>query len=347
MADGSSTASMNPGAFRALVNNFQQSRVLLTAYELGLFTALGEEAQSSGEVASALKTDPRATDRLMNALVAMGLLAKHDGRFTNDPFAARYLVRDKPGYMSGLMHSVHLWETWSTLTAALRAGHGVASREAGEDRRGWREAFIAAMHWRGAQQAPDVVRLIDLSRVTSLLDVGGGSGAFAMAFVRAKLEIHATVFDLPDIVPITRRYIEQEGLADRISIVSGDLTCDELGRGFDVVFLSAIVHSFTPEENRRLVQKAARALRPGGRVVVQDFVMSEDRSGPLSAALFALNMLVGTAGGDTFTESEIRGWMREAGLDAIERRDTSFGTTLMMGTLGRVTYPHDRQSPVG
>ncbi len=326
-----------PAALRERIHQFQQSRVLLTAYELGLCTALADEERTSAHVASALGTDARATDRLMNALVAMGMLDKRGDRFANGAFAARHLVRGKPGFMAGLMHSVHLWSSWSTLTKAVREGHAVTSRETGARGEHWREAFIAAMHWRGAQQAPGVVATIDLRSVTRLLDVGGGSGVYAMEFARARSGLHATVFDLPDIVPLTRRYIEDAGCADRVTIVSGDLTRDELGRGFDLVFLSAIMHSFPPDENRRLIQKAARALNPGGRVVVQDFLMNEDRTGPLSSALFALNMLVATDAGDTYTESEIREWMRAAGLDAIERRDTPYGASLMVGTLAAAT----------
>ncbi len=326
-----------PAALRERVHQFQHSRVLLTAYELGVFTALGDQAQAAAAVAAALGTDARATDRLLNALVTMGMLEKRRDRFVNGAFAARHLVRGKPGFMSGLMHSVHLWSSWSTLTKAVREGHAVTSRETGARGDTWRDAFIAAMHWRGAQQAPEVVAMIDLQGVARVLDAGGGSGVYAMAFARARSGLHATVFDLPEIVSITRRYVEEAGFSDRVAIVSGDLTRDELGRGFDLVFLSAIVHSFPPEENRRLVQKAARALNPGGRVVVQDFLMDEDRSGPLSTALFALNMLVATEAGDTYTEPEIREWMRAAGLNAIERRDTPYGASLMIGTLAAAT----------
>jgi SAM-dependent methyltransferase len=221
------------------------------------------------------------------------------------------------------------------LTGAVRAGHAVMERAPGAAGEAWREAFIAAMHSRASQFAPKVVASIDLTGVTRVIDVGGGSGAFATAFARAKRDLRATVFDLPDIVPITRRYVDEDGAADRIDIVTGDLTRDDLGRGFDLVFISAIVHSFPPDENRRLMKKSAAALNPGGRVVVQEFLMNEDRTGPLSAALFALNMLVGTPAGDTYTESEVRSWMTDAGFDAIDRRDMPFGTGLVIGQLSR------------
>ena len=180
-------------------------------------------------------------------------------------------------------------------------------------------------------QAAALVRTLDLDGVSRVLDVAGGTGVFAMAFARARPGLEAVVFDLPAIVPITRRYVEEAGLSDRVTAVAGDATADDLPGRFDLVLLSAILHSFAPDVNQRLVAKAAAALAPGGRVVVQEFVVNEDRTGPLQPTLFALNMLVGTQGGDTYTEGEIRGWMEAAGLTAVTRMDTEFGTGVVVG----------------
>jgi SAM-dependent methyltransferase len=309
---------------------FQRSRVLLTAHELDLFTALGEEGKSSAEVARVLGTDERATNRLMNTLFTMGLLEKRDGRFSNSPPASRFLVRRKPEFMAGLMHTVHLWETWSTLTGAVRQGSSVMARPIGDRGENWLRAFIAAMHWRGRQHAQNMIGLLDLSGVSRVLDVGGGSGVYAMAFARAKPDLTAVVFDLPSIIPMTQEYVAQEELSDRVKMLAGDYEVDELGHGFDLVFLSAIIHSNSGSGNRRLLRKCADALKPTGQLVVQDFIVDEDRTGPPFAVLFALNMLVGTESGDTYTESEVRAWMREAGLSGIGRKDTEFGTTLLI-----------------
>ncbi len=316
---------------RGIATGFQQSRVVLTAFELGLFTAVGSGARTSAEVAADIGTNPRATDRLMNALCAIGLLAKEGGRYSNTAVARRSLVRGEPEYLAGLMHTAHLWETWSMLTAAVRKGTMVASERPERHGDDWRIAFIDAMHDRARTHALECVRQIGLAGVSSVLDVGGGSGAYAMAFVRAAEGIRATVLDLPEVIPLTRKFLEREGLANRVSTVAGDYLKDSLGRDFDVVFLSAIVHSNATDENRRLIKKCAAALRPRGRVVVQDFVMDEDRVHPPHGAFFALNMLVGTAAGDTFTESEIASWMTEAGLQPITRNDTRFGTTQIIG----------------
>jgi SAM-dependent methyltransferase len=174
------------------------------------------------------------------------------------------------------------------------------------------------------------VKLLDFRGVRRVLDVGGGSGAYSMAFVRTKKGIHATVFDLPNVVPLAIRYIESEKLVERISTVAGDYEVDSLGSGFDLVFLSAIIHSNSVDINRQLVKKAYDALNPNGQLVIQDHIMDEDRTAPLAGALFSLNMLVGTQAGDTFTESEIRSWMDEAGFKKIRRKDNPVTTGLMM-----------------
>ena len=314
-----------------MVFAFQRSRVLLTAYELGLFTVLGDESKSSIEVAKALGTGDRATDRLMNALCAIGLLEKKRGRFSSSPLASRFLVKDSPDFMAGLMHSVHLWDTWSTLTQAVRHGKSVVARHANERGEEWLTEFITAMHQRACQQAPGVVALLDLSGTSRVLDIGGGSGAYSMAFAQAKEEIRAMVFDLPNVIALTRDYIEKEGLSNKVETVVGDYNIDELGSGFDLVFLSAIIHSNSSEGNRELIRKGSEALNPQGQMVIQDFVMDEGRTTPALGALFALNMLVATESGDTYTESEIRMWMEEAGLPDIVRKDTSFGTSLIIG----------------
>jgi precorrin-6B methylase 2 len=189
------------------------------------------------------------------------------------------------------------------------------------------------MHARASAQAKAVIASIPLAKVSRVLDVGGGSGAYAMAFARAKPGLHATVFDLPQVAPLTRDYLKQAGLAERVDVRVGDYYRDALPRGNDLVFLSAIIHSCSPAEIRKLFGKCARALNPGGSIVVQEFVVDEDRTAPAFSVFFALNMLVGTPGGDAYTESEISSWLKAAGFRAIQRKDTPFDTALMLGRI--------------
>ncbi|MFH1568128.1 MAG: methyltransferase [Gemmatimonadota bacterium] len=322
--------ALTPDGLRQLASSFQGCRVLLTAFELDLFTALGDGPRTAAQVAAACGADPRATDRLLHALVALGLLHHRGDTFANPPAVDAHLVRGRPGFFSGLGHTAHLWHSWTGLTEAVRRGGTPAGAidDRGEE---WLAAFIAAMHDRARRTAPDLVACFDLDGVTRVLDVGGGSGVYSLAFVRARAGISATVFDLPNVVPLTRRYVAEAGLTDRVDTATGDYNTDPLPGGYDLVFLSAIVHGNSPAQNADLVAKCAAALRPGGRVAVVDFIMDEDRAAPAFGALFALNMLVATAAGDTYTEREVRAWMEGAGLGAITRRGTPFGTGLVVG----------------
>lgn len=321
-----------PTYIRELATGFQASRIFLTAYELGIFTVLGNKNMTSVAVAKKLKTNPRATDRLMNALCAIELLVKKEGKFSNMPVAAQFLVQGKPDYMAGFMHTNSLWNTWSTLTPSVRKGMRAATRPQTNNREAqWLDAFIAAMHDRATKQAPKILSQINLMSVKRVLDVGGGSGAFSMAFIRAKKEIDVTVFDLPNVIPITKKYVYRSKFSSKIDYVAGDYLKDNLGKGYDLVFLSAIIHSNSGKENRLLLKKCARALNAHGQLIVLDFIMDENRLEPKHGAFFSLNMLVGTPSGDTYTESEVRSWMKGAGLTKISRIDTLFGTSMVIG----------------
>jgi ubiquinone/menaquinone biosynthesis C-methylase UbiE/DNA-binding CsgD family transcriptional regulator len=294
---------------------FQESRVLLTAVELDVFSTLGEGATAK-EVSERLCTDPRATEMLLNTLVAIGALHKSDSVFS----CTRESEALGPA-RSGLMHTVHLWDTWSTLTECVRSGAAVRSRgpEGFSDSR--TRAFIAAMHARARDTAQDTVRLSGIRHAKRMLDVGGGSGAFSIAFAQACPELRAEILDLGAVVPLAEHYIREAGLEDRVRVRLGDMRSAEFGEGYDLVLLSAVCHMFGEDENRALIQRCARALDPGGHLVIREFILDEDRAGPPRAALFALNMLVGTEHGNTYSESQYRAWMEQAGLVGFTRAD--------------------------
>jgi (2Fe-2S) ferredoxin/predicted O-methyltransferase YrrM len=299
------------------IRAFWESRVILTALELDVFTAL-EQGAGAAEAATKLKTDPRATGMLLDALAAMGLLEKRDGMFCNTPVTARYFTASSPdNARPGLLHSAHLWITWSTLTDAVRAGTSVVERDKVAERGEWTEAFIAAMHRNASERAIPVVRAVGAANVRRMLDVGGGSGAYSIAFAKANPELKADILDLPAVTAIAHRHIEKAGVADRVHTREGDLRSGPLGEGYDLVFVSAICHMLSPDENRDLLRRCYAALSPGGRVVVQDFILAPDKTSPKFAALFALNMLVGTRAGSSYSEPEYTAWLGEAGFGDI------------------------------
>ena len=316
---------------RDIASSFQRARVLLTGIELGVFSAIRDEAKTSEQISAALGTDPRATDRLLNALCAMELLGKKKNLFTNTPESRKYLVQDSEEYLSGLMHMVNLWDRWTHLTDTIRQGTPAPKTTASARSSAWIESFIGAMHDRGRAQGQVLASDLDLSAARTMLDVGGGSGDFAMAFVVANEEMTATVFDLPDVIPLTERYIANRGLGSRVQTVAGNFHTDPLPSGYDLVLLSAIVHMNSREENRALVKKCAAALNHSGRLIILDHIMTADRTKPAAGTLFALNMLVGTQSGDTYTDEEIRSWLDAAGLLFLEQNATPFGISYIIG----------------
>jgi SAM-dependent methyltransferase len=322
----------SPGEFLEMVNAFRISRIILTAHELNLFTLLKDGPLGSQAIARLAKANERSIDRLMNALIPIGLLKKSGGQFSNTDFSTRFLIQGQPGFMGGLSHLVQLWKSWSTLTEAVKAGTSVTMQEpiAGREEN-WIGSFIAAMHSRALQQSKEIAAVLDLSQAKTILDIGGGSGAFTFEFIRENPVLRGTIFDLPNVIGITKEYIAREGFGDSVTTMAGDYMEGKFGYDYDLVFLSAVIHINSPEENRFLVRKCVEALNPGGQLVILDHIMNDDRTGPAVGAIFAINMLVGTEKGDTYTEKEIKTWMLEAGLKYIRRKDTPQGSNMMIG----------------
>ena len=315
---------------RELANSFRESRTLLSAFELKIFTVLDKHMMTSDEIAQKINTNQRSTDRLMNALCAIGILKKVHGKFYNSDLASKYLIEGKPEFMGGLYHTNNLWDTWSNLTNSVIKGSSFITNQNKTEKDDWVKDFIAAMHYRGVNQGKILAMMIDLTNVKQMLDVGGGSAAFSMEIVKKNPAINAVVLDLPYVIPLTKKYVSESGLSDKFNFLEGDYLTRDFKGSYDLILLSAIVHINNYEQNKMLVKKCADALNKNGMIVINDFIMDDDRTKPFHGALFALNMLVGTENGDTYTEKEIREWFESAGLSKVERKNTSFGSDLMV-----------------
>jgi 16S rRNA G966 N2-methylase RsmD len=321
---------MNPNTIREFASSFQKSRILLSGFELDIFTNIEESGTTNKQIADKLKLDEHACERLMNALVSLGFIKKQNQLFFNTAESSTFLSKTSPDYLGGLMHSNHLWNTWSNLTKVVRTGISAHPDEINERGKDWLTPFITAMHDRAKKQAPQQLANIDLSGVKSLLDIGGGSGAYSMEFVSRKPGLEATVFDLPNVVPITKIFLEKEGFTGKVKTFAGDYTTDSLPMGFDMVFLSAIIHSNSLEVNRDLIKKCFGSLNKNGRIIIQDWIMNNDRTQPTSGAVFAINMLVGTESGDCFTEPEVTEMLTAVGFKDILKTEFETGLSRMI-----------------
>jgi (2Fe-2S) ferredoxin/ubiquinone/menaquinone biosynthesis C-methylase UbiE len=307
-------AGVMPDELAQSIRGFQESRAILTALELDLFTAIGSGA-TAAQAAATAGTEARATEMLLHALASLDLVRKEGAVFHNSPVAARFLAAGSPdSARMAMLHTAGLWHRWSGLTECVRTGTAAPNERSLKST----EAFIAAMHNNARQRAAQLAQAA-AAGANRMLDVGGGSGAYAIAFAQANAKLRVEVFDQPAVLAIAKRHIREAGLEERVATRVGDLRTDEFGGGYDLVLISAICHMLGVEENRNLLARAYRALVEGGRVVIQDFLLRADKTGPRAGALFSLNMLVNTQGGASYSEEEYTGWLREAGFGEVRR----------------------------
>jgi hypothetical protein len=316
-----SPSEWNPGRLLQISGIYWQTCALHAAVKLGVFSALGLDRLDAGQAADRLGTEERATAMLLNALAAMGLLIKSGTRYANSDAANRFLVRDTPGYVGHMiLHHHHLAPSWTQLDQAVRSGRPVRGRASFGDP-AVREAFLMGMFNNAMLQAPAVAAAVDLTGCNRLLDLGGGPGTYAIHFCQANPSLKATVFDLPTTRPFAQRTIARFDMADRVEFVPGDYHRDPLPHGFQTAWLSHILHGESPQAAALIVRRAAAALEPGGHLLVHEFILDDTGDSPLFAALFSLNMLLGTEGGQSYTEGQIRGMMAAAGGRNIRRLD--------------------------
>lgn len=300
------------------LRKFTENRVVLTAVELDIFDTIDRLfTPTDRAIASVLQVDVRALSRLLDCLVALGFLLKTpDNNYKLTEKGALLTSSHPLSILPMVKHYCYLWKNWSYLTETVRHGYNpyrVTITGSPETQK----AFIQAMHVIGRSLAWDIVSGYDASWAKKLLDIGCASGTYTVAFLKTYPQMEAVLFDLPDVIPYAQQRIAEEGLSGRVSFAKGDFYKDELPGGCDFALLSAIVHQNSPEENVELFRKIHRALEPGGRLLIRDHVMNEDRTWPPAGTLFALNMLVVTPGGDTYTFSELQDFLSKAGFEDV------------------------------
>ncbi len=314
-----------------MIRGYMPSRCVLTALELDIFSAVGEGANAE-QIATRIHANARAAETLLNALVALELLSKSGAIYKNTPDSTRYFVHDsKDNQRDGLLHTANIWHRWSTLTDVVRSGSRIPLERSNTPE--WTRSFIAAMQRNAKDRAPLLVKALGTNGVRRILDLGGGSGVYSIAFAKASASVQCEILDLPDVVPLTTHYVESAGVSAQVNIRAGNMLYDDLGSGYDIILLNAICHMFSGEQNQNLFMRARKALAPNGRLVVQDFILNSDKTGPQHAALFSINMLVGTDAGANYSEQEYVGWMRAAGFPEARRIALPGPSDLIVGQL--------------
>ena len=297
-----------------MVRGFQAACVITAAADLDLFTALGDKPTTAGRLAQRIEADPRATAVLLDALAALELLVKRGELYEVPADIGELLSGDSPtNVLAGVRHQGNCLRRWDQLARVVQTGQPARREPSIRGEAGDCESFISAMDSFSGPMVSQIVERLSPLRFQRLLDIGGASGTWTIAFLRAVPEATAVLFDLPQVIPLARERLARAGLADRVSLVAGNFDTDELPGGADFAWLSAIAHQNSRTQNRFLYRTICSALVPRGTLAIRDVVMDASRTQPLAGALFAVNMLVGTEGGGTFTFDEFREDLTTAG----------------------------------
>lgn len=302
------------------VRSFMKSRVILTAAELDLFTRLDQETISAKDLANSLDLNERALTRILDCLITFELLEKQNDSYRTTEKGSHLSSLHPQSILPSVKHSISLWNNWNHLTVAIKEGTNPhlksSNNQTVSDQE--RKDFIGSMHVGARKLSHKICDSYDSRPFKKLLDIGGGSGAYTIAFLQKNPQLEATIFDLDGVILIAEERIREVQLQNRVNFVAGDYNKDELPGGCDLALLSAVIHQNSSEQNLSLFQKIYRALELGGSLLIRDHVMDTTRTKPPLGALFALNMLVSTSAGDTYTFDEIKGGLETAGFEKVE-----------------------------
>ena len=312
--------------------------ILEAAIRHHVFDVLDSGPKSLHEIAKATGASERGLAAIMNVLVGLDFLSKDKQEaYSLTPESAAFLVSTKPGFQGGLIRhtSEHLLPKWLGLNEVVATGlpsSAVNQQTAGSDFFAKFVNDIFPLSYHVAQELAAHLNLKSASSPVSVLDLAAGSGVWGIALAQSSPQVRVTAVDWPGVIPVTRNTVTRFGLADRFTFVEGDLQQADFGSGHNVATLGHILHSEGIERSKALLAKTFHALAPGGTIAIAEFLVDADRTGPLGGLIFAVNMLVNTDCGDTFSFEEISGWLREAGFIDARTIDTHGPSPLILAT---------------
>jgi len=297
-----------------IASSYRHGCVLFAAAELDIFSVLNKKSMTAESLTAELETDHRATVILLDALAAIKLLDKSNNKYSVPaPIAELLTAQGVNSILAMVRHHGNCLRRWAQLAGVTRSGAPAERKPSIRGAAADQAAFIEAMDNFSAPAAAKVVEQLQPLKFGHLLDIGGASGTWTLAFLRAVPDAEATIFDLPEVIPMAKKRIAEAGMTARVSFAPGDFYTDDLPAGADFVWLGAIAHQNSRKQNQTLFAKIHAALRADGVVVLRDVVMDESRTEPEAGALFAVNMLVATQGGSTYTFQEYRSDFLDAG----------------------------------
>ncbi len=299
--------------------SFFKSKVLLTAVRLDVFNIIGETELSADDISAKINSNVCSTETFLDAMVSLDLLQKDNDKYFNTEEGKEIFINGRDMYIGDIviLQDV-MWDAWSRLSDSVISGEPARKPDMFQEEKNETRNFITAMHNTAMSVAPIISREIDLSDCKTMIDLGGGAGTYSVFFCTGNNRLTATILDLPGTLKITKEMITNSSIADRIKLIEGDFNKEIKGQ-YDVAFLSNIIHGEGEQENIALIRRVYNALNSGGKIIIQDFILDNDKASPCFPALFSLNMLLFTENGRTYSFQEIEGWLKEAGFHDLTR----------------------------
>jgi hypothetical protein len=311
--------SLNPEKVLQYSFAYAPPLMIEAAVRLGLFDALAGGEKSADDIAAETKTSVRGVRILLNGLVGLQLLTHpKPGHYQLTPEADAFLVRGRPAYMGGFFRhaSTQLIPKWLGLTEIVRTGKPAQAVNAEGEGAAFFEQFVEdifPLSRRAAMGLADHLKLGSAASPVSVLDLASGSGVWGVTLAEKSKQVRVTAVDWDGVIPVTKRVAQRHGVGDRFTFVAGDLDSADFGKNHNVATLGHILHSEGIERSKSLLKKTFAALAPGGTIAIAEWLVNEDRNGPPPGLIFAVNMLVNTERGDTFSFGEISRWLTAAG----------------------------------
>ncbi len=309
---------VTPERINQMTFGYSAALMLEAAVRLRAFDVLDPGPKALEEVVTATGASRRGLRALLNALVGLELLRKEGDRYALTPESATFLVSGKPAYHGGMLRhvSTQLIPRWLHLTEVVRTGRPAAAVNQESEGSAFFQQFVEDLfpfNYGAASALADVLQLGKAKAPVSVLDLAAGSGVWSIALAQRSPQVRVRAVDWAGVIPATRRTAERCGVADRYTFVEGDLLSADFGTGHHVATLGHILHSEGEKRSRALLARTFAALAPGGTVAIAEWLVNDERTGPPQALMFAVNMLVNTDSGDTFSFAEIKSWLGEAG----------------------------------
>ncbi|MCX6148786.1 MAG: class I SAM-dependent methyltransferase [Candidatus Kapabacteria bacterium] len=308
---------------------FRKSKILLTACEIGIFTLLENNHQTSKEIAYELNSDERATDRLLASLCILDLIYKENENYKNTPSTSKFLVKSSDHYLGDMKHFSQLWDTWGELTEVIYKGSALSNKPVSEKSPEWIESYMDSLHSSYKHEAKEIVSYIKLKNVTNVFEVGCGSGLNIIEFLKENPNLNITAIDYNEVIIQTKKNLANENIVDKVKLIGGDIFDYKIEDKYDLIFISFVLDEYSIWDNVNIMTKCYRALNKGGMLVIHDNIIDENRISPEHSVLYSINMLLNTNKGDTYTETDFWIMLRESGFHNIKRIDTEVGTSLM------------------